>query len=76
MSKGIQAPDLTGFGNRTTIAGFLPNDKESLVRWLRDPQSLKPGTEMPAYNHLDDQEDGCAGRIPDQSEVTRLLSNR
>lgn len=53
--KGDKAPDLTGFGNRTTIAGFLPNDKESLVRWLEDPQSLKPGTEMPAYNHLDDK---------------------
>lgn len=53
--KGDKAPDLTGFGNRTTIAGYLPNDKESLIRWLKDPQSVKPGTQMPAYSQLDKQ---------------------
>ena len=54
--KGDKAPDLTGFANRTTIAGYLPNDRESLISWLRDPQAFKPGTQMPAYGHLSDQQ--------------------
>jgi cytochrome c oxidase subunit 2 len=44
---GVQGPDLTHLGSRTTIAaGLLENNSEQLRRWLRDPESVKPGNKM------------------------------
>jgi cytochrome c oxidase subunit 2 len=42
-------PDLTHVGSRTSIAALtLPNTRARLTEWIRDPQSVKPGTQMPA----------------------------
>jgi len=41
-------PNLNGFANRTRIAGFLAHDDEKLKEWIQDPQSVKPGSKMPA----------------------------
>jgi len=42
-------PDLTHVGSRMTLAaGTLPNTRPHLATWLGDPQSVKPGTLMPA----------------------------
>ena len=44
---GVQGPDLTHFGARSTLgAGLLENNSEQLRRWLRDPESVKPGNKM------------------------------
>jgi cytochrome c oxidase subunit 2 len=41
-------PDLTHLASRRMIAaGTLPNDARSLKRWIRDPQAVKPGANMP-----------------------------
>ncbi len=40
-------PSLAGFGRRPYIAGTLQNDGANLVRWIRDPQAIEPGTVMP-----------------------------
>lgn len=40
-------PTLHGVGARQILAGFLPNTPDNLVRWIREPQKLKPGTAMP-----------------------------
>jgi cytochrome c oxidase subunit 2 len=49
------APDLTHFGARVTIgAGTMPNTRESLDRWLVNPQDLKPGNHMPPPGLSDD----------------------
>lgn len=40
-------PPLAGWGRRERIAGRLPNTADSLVRFIRDPQSVDPGTAMP-----------------------------
>jgi cytochrome c oxidase subunit 2 len=46
---GLLAPDLTHLMSRQTIAaGVLPNDAADLLRWVRDPGAVKPGTTMPA----------------------------
>jgi cytochrome c oxidase subunit 2 len=46
-AMGIQGPDLTHLGARTTIAaGLIENNSEQLRRWLRDPESVKPGNKM------------------------------
>jgi cytochrome c oxidase subunit II len=44
------APDLTHLASRTTLgAGVLPNQPHTLAAWIRDPQSIKPGVNMPAH---------------------------
>ena len=48
-ATGVFAPDLSHLMQRMTIAaGQLPNDGPDLVHWISDPQSVKPGTLMPA----------------------------
>lgn len=46
-AAGRQAVSLQGFGARSYIAGQLPNEPYTLVRWIRAPASLIPGTSMP-----------------------------
>ena len=42
-------PDLTHVGSRRTLAaGELPNTEGHLAGWIADPQSVKPGSRMPA----------------------------
>jgi cytochrome c oxidase subunit 2 len=45
---GRFAPDLTHLMSRKTIAsGIVPNTREYLLQWVRDPQTLKQGCNMP-----------------------------
>jgi cytochrome c oxidase subunit 2 len=45
---GLLGPDLTHVGARHTIAaGTLPNTRGNLQGWIADPQSIKPGAQMP-----------------------------
>jgi cytochrome c oxidase subunit 2 len=47
-ANGTLGPDLTHIGSRTTLAaGTLPNTSRDLARWIVDPQSVKPGSNMP-----------------------------
>ena len=34
-------------GQRGAIAGLLANNTENMVRWIREPQRLHPGSAMP-----------------------------
>jgi cytochrome c oxidase subunit II len=44
-------PNLTTFGDRSHIAGFLEYEKENLIDWIKDPEKYKPGNLMSgAYN--------------------------
>lgn len=44
---GINGPDLTHVGARTTIAaGVLENSPERMHQWIRDPNYFKPGNKM------------------------------
>lgn len=47
-------PNLTTFGDRTTIAGFMEHDEETLKNWIADPQQYKPGNLMPEAASLND----------------------
>lgn len=41
-------PDLTHVGGRDTLAaGVLENNPANLASWLKDPQAIKPGNNMP-----------------------------
>lgn len=46
-ARGLVGPPLMFFSRRTMIAGELPNSPDNLVRWIRDPHSVEPGTAMP-----------------------------
>ena len=46
-ARGRVGPPLTDFADRRFVAGRLPNEPEALVRWIRDPQEVSPGTAMP-----------------------------
>lgn len=54
---GAVGPDLSHVGSRVSLAAAaLPMNREALVRWIRDAKAVKPGAEMPAYDHLSESE--------------------
>jgi cytochrome c len=46
-ATGTIGPPLGGFARRVYLAGKLPNQLDHLIRWIRAPQSIEPGTAMP-----------------------------
>jgi cytochrome c1 len=40
-------PPLAHIARRSFVAGALANDAQGLARWIRDPQSVHPGSAMP-----------------------------
>lgn len=49
-ARGTFGPDLTHLMSRQTLAtGVVPNDHESLLQWVKDPQTIKPGCLMPDF---------------------------
>ena len=47
-AQGTVGPDLTHLASRRTIAAAtLVNDRGHLLRWISQPQSVKPGNRMP-----------------------------
>jgi len=55
-ARGTYAPDLTHVMSRQTLAsGIVPNTPDELRRWLADPQQVKFGCLMPAFQ-LSDQD--------------------
>lgn len=54
-ANGVVGPPLFFFSRRVFIAGELPNTPENLVRWVRDPPAIEPGTAMPVLG-LDERE--------------------
>ncbi|MDB0581516.1 cytochrome c oxidase subunit II [Salinicoccus roseus] len=53
---GAQGPNLTNFGDRDLIAGFMEHNEENLVNWIKDPESYKPGNKMTGQYDLTDEE--------------------
>lgn len=52
-AAGDIGPELTHLASRRTLAaGTLPMTREALVRWIRDPEAVKPGARMPAFDVL------------------------
>jgi len=46
-SDTLVGPPLDGIARRRLIAGRLPNTPQTMARWLREPQAVKPGSAMP-----------------------------
>lgn len=47
-ATGVMGPPLTAFGRRSLIAGNVANEANNLISWIVDPQTIEPGTAMPA----------------------------
>jgi cytochrome c oxidase subunit II len=58
-------PNLTHFASRNTFAGgvFDVDDPEQLAAWLRDPQGVKPGSQMPNLGLSDEQIDALSAYL-------------
>jgi cytochrome c2 len=46
-ASGMVGPPLDGIAVRAMIAGKLNNTPDNLQNWIRDPQGVTPGTDMP-----------------------------
>jgi cytochrome c oxidase subunit 2 len=56
-AKGVLGPDLTHVGSRLSIgAGMLPNNSETLLRWLARTEQMKPGVLMPSFGMLPNED--------------------
>jgi cytochrome c len=55
QAHGQVGPPLDTIGARAMIAGKLDNTPDNLERWIRDPQSVTPGTAMPRMGVRADQ---------------------
>jgi cytochrome c len=62
-ARGVVGPPLYFFGRRTMVAGELPNTPENLVRWLRNPPGVEPGTAMPNLGLSDQQAQDIAAYL-------------
>lgn len=52
-ARGTIGPNLSAFGKRPTIAaGTLPNTTKHLIRFIKNPDLIKPGVNMPSYGML------------------------
>jgi cytochrome c oxidase assembly factor CtaG/cytochrome c2 len=46
-ADGLVGPPLIHWGRRAYIAGVLPNNPDNLAFWVRHPQKVIPGVDMP-----------------------------
>ncbi len=55
-ADGTTGPDLTHVAGRTTLAALtIPNTAAELADWIRNPQRIKPGNQMPDVELTDEQ---------------------
>lgn len=65
-------PPLTGWSARKYIAGNLLNEPGNLVRWVRDPQAVEPGTVMPDLGVSEKDARDIAAYLYSLDDPTRL----
>jgi len=64
VATGQFGPDLTHLMSRDTIAsGIAPNTVDNLRAWIRDPESFKPGSRMPAMKLTDRELDSVTAYL-------------
>jgi cytochrome c2 len=54
-ARGLVGPPLFYLGQRTMIAGQLPNSPGNLARWIQHPRTVEPKTAMPDLGLTEDQ---------------------
>ena len=56
-------PPLEGYGARRFIAGTVANTEENLIRWIQDPQAIRPGSAMPTIGVSETDARNIAGYL-------------
>ena len=46
-ADGTIGPSMEGIARRAYLAGKLQNEPQNMIRWIREPQEVSPGTVMP-----------------------------
>ena len=46
-ANGNVGPPLNGIARRQVVAGYFPNNRRNMVRWISDAQSMLPNNAMP-----------------------------
>ncbi|MEH6388130.1 c-type cytochrome [Pseudomonas profundi] len=54
-ADGLVGPSLELIGRRAYLGGVVPNQPETMVRWLMDPQGVDPRTAMPNLGLAEDE---------------------
>ncbi|HUC93799.1 MAG TPA: cytochrome c oxidase subunit II [Paenibacillus sp.] len=73
---GPAFPNLTGIGDRETVGGILVNTDDpkyanegstydNLYRWIKDPQAVKPGNQMPKIDLTEQELEGISRYLAD-----------
>lgn len=63
QARGRVGPKLEDFRDQLFIAGMLPNYPENLIRWIRFPQDINPGTAMPNLGLTEEEARNIAAYI-------------
>lgn len=62
-ARGLVGPPLLYFGQRSLIAGELPNTPQNLARWIENPKAVEPKTAMPDLGITPDQANDIAAYL-------------
>lgn len=54
-ARGTSGPSLAKVGERAYLGGVLPNSRENMAQWIRDPHRFDPRTTMPALGVTEGQ---------------------
>ena len=54
--SGAMGPNLTTFGDRNRVAGFMDHTEEAVVDWILDPEKNKPGNLMTGKYNVSPEE--------------------
>ena len=61
LSAGALGPNLTHFGSRKTFAGgLMANTLENVIKWIENPEHMKPGALMPNLGMKGEQSQALA----------------
>ncbi len=72
-ANGTVGPPLDRFYERMYIAGHLTNTEENLVKWIRNPQQVIPGTAMPNMGVTDKDAQDIAAYLYHQPTLGELI---
>jgi cytochrome c len=62
-SRGAVAQSLEGFSKRSYIAGRIPNNPDTLAKWIVQPSALVPDTPMPSMGVSADEAKAMAAYL-------------
>jgi cytochrome c len=66
-ADGRTGPSLVSMADQVYVAGVVPNDRQTLAQFIRDPQSIDPRSAMPNLPVTEDE----ARLIADYLRVAR-----